>query len=151
MWAHGVPTYVLSSLHATSEGGGKDGKTYNRLVSTLDGHSEKWLHEVDYAECQKVCRQKAALTADSLTTVGAAVRKLAGFADASDLDVSRFVDEYVSFGRVTSNVEGAGRLGEMFAALLEQKALTTTTGEDSCHIYVDFRRRFGGDRAVCLR
>ena len=55
MWAHGVPSYIVSSLHAASEGGGKDGKTYNRLVSTTDGHSEKWLHDIDYPECEKVC------------------------------------------------------------------------------------------------
>ena len=35
---------------------GKD-YVYNRLVSTKDGHSEKWLYEV-YDECQWVCTNR---------------------------------------------------------------------------------------------
>ena len=151
MWAHGVPSYVLSSLHSTSEGGGKDGKTYNRLISTIDGHSEKWLHTDDYAECKKVCRSSQRLTADALATVVAAVRKLDGLADASELDVRRFADEFLSFGRVTSAGDAREKLDGLFGSLKEQGALQATTVDDSCHVYVDFRRRFGGDRAVCLR
>ncbi|MBM4282464.1 MAG: hypothetical protein FJ137_17500 [Deltaproteobacteria bacterium] len=151
MWAHGVPTFVLSSLHATSEGGGKDGKTYNRLVSTVDGHSEKWQHADDYAECQKVCRRGQALPPAGLGVVVAAVRKLDGLADASDDDVQRFIDEFLSYGRVTSARDARPALEQLLGALKEQGALATTALEDSCHVYVDFRRRFGGDRAVCLR
>jgi endonuclease YncB( thermonuclease family) len=151
MWAHGVPSYVLSSLHATSEGGGKDGKTYNRLISTADGHSEKWLHTDDYAECQKVCRPARTLLATSLGTASAAVRKLDGLADATDDDVRRYADEFLSFGHVTSAADAGPRLDDLFTALQEQGALAAGTTDDSCHVYVDFRRRFGGDRAVCLR
>jgi endonuclease YncB( thermonuclease family) len=151
MWAHGVPTYVLSSLHSTSEGGGKDGKTYNRLISTIDGHSEKWLHTDDYAECQKVCRRGQALSADTLASVVAAVRKTDGLAAATENDARRFVDEFVSLGRVTSAGDAGPRLDVVLAALKEQSAFATSVVDDSCHVYVDFRRRFGGDRAVCLR
>ena len=151
MWAHGVPTYVLSSLHATSEGGGKDGKTYNRLVSTIDGHSEKWVHNDDYAECKKVCRPSQRLTEDAIASAVAAVRKLDGLADATPLDVRRFADEFLSFGSVTSGGDARERLDGVLGALKEQGALQATTVDDSCHVYVDFRRRFGGDRAICLR
>jgi endonuclease YncB( thermonuclease family) len=151
MWSHGVPSYVLSSLHSASEGGGKDGKTYNRLISTIDGHSEKWLHTNDYPECKKVCRPSLRLTADALATAVAAVHKLDGLADASELDVRRFADEFLSFGHVTSAGDARERLDGLFVALKEQGALQATTVDDSCHVYVDFRRRFGGDRAVCLR
>lgn len=151
MWAHGVPTYVLTSLHAASEGGGKDGKTYNRLVSTIDGHSEKWLHEVDYKECARVCREQKHLTDDAFAKVSERVRAVDGAAGLTNIDVRRFADEYLSFGSATSGGALRSALDGAFKALDEEKALTTTTVEDSCQVYVDFRRRFGGDRAVCLR
>jgi endonuclease YncB( thermonuclease family) len=151
MWAHGVPSYVLSSLHATSEGGGKDGKTYNRLVSTLDGHSEKWLHTDDYKECQRVCRVGKRLTADALPKVAAALRAVEGLADLSDDDVLRYTDEYLSFGSATSGRDWRSKLDEALKKLNDEGALLADEKEDSCHVYVDFRRRFGGDRAVCLR
>jgi endonuclease YncB( thermonuclease family) len=151
MWAHGIPSYVLSSLHATSEGGGKDGKTYNRLISTVDGHSEKWVHTDDYAECRKVCRPALRLAPENVGTVVAALRKLEAFGDAEELDALRFADEFLSFGSVTSGGPQRAALDGAMGALKEQGVLTATTVDDSCHVYVDFRRRFGGDRAVCLR
>jgi endonuclease YncB( thermonuclease family) len=152
MWAHGVPSYVLSSLHATSEGGGKDGKTYNRLVSTIDGHSEKWLHDDDYAECKKVCRQRKQLADAAFPVVSERLRAIDGGAELRDIDITRYADEYLSFGGATS-ARGAlrAKLDETFKTLESEKALQATTTSDSCHVYVDFRRRFGGDRAVCLR
>jgi endonuclease YncB( thermonuclease family) len=151
MWAHGVPSYVLSSLHATSEGGGKDGKTYNRLVSTIDGHSEKWIHTDDYQECQRVCRVSKRLASAAMPKVAAALRAKEGLSGLTDLDVQRAVDEYLSFGSVTSGREFRGVLDETLAAQKAAGALVVDEKEDSCHVYVDFRRRFGGDRAVCLR
>ena len=151
MWAHGVPTYILSSLHSASEGGGKDGKTYNRLVSTTDGHSEKWLHDDDYPECKKVCRDQKRLTDDAVAKVLERLKSIDGGADLNAVDVRRFADEYLSFGSATSGGALRGSLDAAFKALADEKALTTTTTMDSCQVYVDFRRRFGGDRAVCLR
>jgi hypothetical protein len=48
---------------------------------------------------------------------------------------------------------------EKLAALLDavkklkadNKLAVSGKKDDSCQIYVDFQRRFGGDRAVCLR
>ncbi len=53
MWTKGVPPFVLTSLHSADEGAGAD--TYNRLISTTDGHTEKWKHQDNYKECQWVC------------------------------------------------------------------------------------------------
>ncbi|MBR57207.1 MAG: nuclease [Myxococcales bacterium] len=59
MWAHGVPEYVLTSLHSIEERPGQS-QTYNRLVSSQDGHSKKWKHSNRYSECQKVCHETGA-------------------------------------------------------------------------------------------
>ncbi len=151
MWAHGTPSYVLSSLHSANEGGGKDGKTYNRLVSTTDGHSEKWLHDDDYAECKKVCRDSKRVTDEAFPAVAVRVKAVEGAAELSDLDVRRFVDEYLSFGSATSAGTLRGPLDAALKAMDDEKVLLAASKPDSCHVYVDFRRRFGGDRAVCLR
>ncbi len=151
MWAHGAPTYVLSSLHSTSEGGGKDGKTYNRLVSTTDGHSEKWIHTIDYPECDKVCWKSKRLTDAALPKVKAAVVAIDGLQSASDVDVVRYTDEFLSFGSATSGRDFRSALDGVFKRLQAENALQTVEQNDSCHVYIDFRRRFGGDRAMCLR
>ncbi|MFZ4577236.1 MAG: thermonuclease family protein [Myxococcota bacterium] len=58
MWAKGVPKYILTSAHSNDEG--YDGTTYNRTVSTEDGHSEKWIHLDMYKTCQWVCHEAGA-------------------------------------------------------------------------------------------
>lgn len=58
MWAHGTVPFVLTSLHSNDEG--YEGVTYNRLVSTEDGHSEKWIHKDIYGECQEICHPTGA-------------------------------------------------------------------------------------------
>jgi endonuclease YncB( thermonuclease family) len=58
LWAHGVPAFVLTSLHSNDEG--YEGKTYNRLVSTVTGSSTKWLHKDNYDECQWICHESGA-------------------------------------------------------------------------------------------
>jgi endonuclease YncB( thermonuclease family) len=54
MWAHGVPDFLMTSLHSMDENSGYS-STYNRTVSTADGHSVKWKHTDNYSECQNVC------------------------------------------------------------------------------------------------
>src|SRR5690606_11410894 len=44
LWSHGVPEFILTSLHSAEEDTDGSG-TYNRLVSTADGHSVKWKHD----------------------------------------------------------------------------------------------------------
>ncbi len=52
MWRHGVPELIVTSLHSAAEGGSE---TYNRVVSTATGQSERRLHEETYETCQEVC------------------------------------------------------------------------------------------------
>lgn len=54
MWAKGVPTVVVTSLHSLDE---KDGQTetYNRVVDTATGVARKVVHAETYAPCQEVC------------------------------------------------------------------------------------------------
>lgn len=58
MWAHGVPKYIVTSTHSADEG--YAGTTYNRLISTEDGHTEQWIHKDVYKECQEVCHPTGA-------------------------------------------------------------------------------------------
>lgn len=53
MWAKGIPPFVLTSTHSADEGAGAE--TYNRLISTVDGHTEKWKHQDIYKDCQWIC------------------------------------------------------------------------------------------------
>lgn len=52
MWKYGIPEYIITSLHSADEGAQK---TYNRLISTADGHTEQWFHEDSYETCEIVC------------------------------------------------------------------------------------------------
>lgn len=60
MWKYGVPEYIITSLHSADEG---VKNTYNRLISTEDGHTEKWYHHDIYETCEVVC-----ITDDSCMT-----------------------------------------------------------------------------------
>jgi endonuclease YncB( thermonuclease family) len=152
MWAHGVPSYIVSSLHAKSEGGGKDGKTYNRLVSTLDGHSEKWIHENDYPECERVCWVRKEFQPATVSAITAALRAIDGLSDVDDVDARRYGDEFLSFGSATSGREYRAAIDAALKKMADGGKLQADEKADSCHVYVDFRRRrFGGDRALCLR
>jgi endonuclease YncB( thermonuclease family) len=53
MWKSGVPNFIITSLHSANE---SDLPPYNRVISTSDGHSEKWQHERNYETCEKVCQ-----------------------------------------------------------------------------------------------
>lgn len=56
IWAHGVPEYVLTSLHSSR--GGRRGRRRlqpPRLSRARDGHSIKWKHNVKYDKCQNIC------------------------------------------------------------------------------------------------
>jgi hypothetical protein len=91
------------------------------------------------------------LTADALPKVTAALRAVEGLGELSELDAQRYADEYLSFGSATSGRDWRNKLDEALKKLKDEGVLLADEKEDSCHVYVDFRRRFGGDRAVCLR
>jgi endonuclease YncB( thermonuclease family) len=158
MWSHGVPRYVLSSLHSISEGGAKDGKTYNRLVSTYDGHSAKWLHNDKYSECEWVCRQELVVSDEVVDEaveelivdpeIGDRVLKL------GDAKVKQVVGDYAWLGYFggVDDADLASAIETKLAAMREAKKLgdgTSKTG--SCALYVIFERRYGPTRASCLK
>jgi endonuclease YncB( thermonuclease family) len=54
MWSKGVPAYIVTSLHSVNEKDGQE-QTYNRAVSTADGHSFMMVHKEAYSDCEEVC------------------------------------------------------------------------------------------------
>jgi endonuclease YncB( thermonuclease family) len=156
MWAKGIPEFIVTSLHSLSEDPTRD-KHYNRAVSALDGHSAPWTHADTYDECQKVCFETSRVSPESALAL--AKRLLgdpelsAGLGEFTPELFSLVISAYARDGKVTpivreptrerltkklADVKAAGELGPM-----EQV-------NDSCHIYVDFKRRFGLSRAACL-
>lgn len=173
MWAHGIPRYIVTSLHSKSEGGDKNGQTSNRLISTTDAHTEKWVHNDEYQECQRVCSEVPVFTDADIENVADMLKKQPeSAAGASALEA----DELQGILRVTLDrmlrglsivltddssdgmmlpkgvtPEEVASLAEGMNQLIRDKRLVPTGKQvDSCHVYVDFRRRFGGERAKCL-
>ena len=171
MWAHGVPRYIMTSLHSTAEGGDRNGKTSNRLISTADARSDKWEHDDDYGECEKVCHQVPGMTPADLEANVAKLQEagvLGGFSDEAARVLVRAGVEALLRGTskpTFADIEATGiRLPPQLDAAAAEPVLAELARlkdantlavngkqEDTCQIYVDFRRRFGGDRAVCLR
>lgn len=156
LWAKGVPEYIVTSLHSLSEDPERP-KHYNRTVSSLDGHSADWSHRDDYAECQTVCYAVHRLPAAEAQTLATelladpvASKAIAGWPTVS---VELLLSDYAREGRLTPLVGGAARvaLEQRLAALKEAgRLLPSEQTSDACHVYVDFKRRFGLTRAACL-
>lgn len=156
MWAHGIPRFIVTSLHSKSEGGDKNGQTSNRLISTTDAHSDKWVHNDDYAECQKVCSEVDMMTdadaeknAQLLAGIAPAAAALQAIAEGDRVPALRAVYELLAREAPADEAQ-APILEGMRKLKSEGKLVVTGVQADSCHVYVDFRRRFGGERAKCL-
>lgn len=67
MWALGVPEFILTSLHSLDETPNQK-ETYNRFVSTKDGHSVIVVHKNTYKDCEEVCESPS--TGSALSTLG---------------------------------------------------------------------------------
>lgn len=155
MWFHGVPEYILTSTHSNDEG--YEGKTYNRLVSTKDGHSKKWYHKDIYGECQVVCSQEVhydeAALRGALSTLRADARLAAfqsRYTDAQWLDLlrARLADE--KLGGLLDEAHRAP-IEAVVDALREQGALGKVEKKvDSCMTYAPFNRRYGSRAAPCM-
>lgn len=154
MWAHGVPEYVLTSLHSSAEGGG--GRTYNRLVSTRDGHSAKWRHDDAYPVCKTVCAAERSVES---AAVDQAVEDLRGdptlatiVQTVSTPELRNAVADFARLGFV-SGLKGSGlpKLIDKLKAFEASGlfgAQTKQTG--SCGVYVPFEKRYNQGRAPCL-
>lgn len=156
IWSQGAPEWVLTSLHSVDERPDKP-TAYNRLVSTRDGHSEKIQHTRRYKECEEVCAYDAVVSEASFIasitrlSEGSTGEHFTALPEASKRHVLRFWMMATSVAALVPK-----DLREAYRAELkgvqEDGTLTATQGElQSCMIYVDFKRRFGGDRAKCLK
>ena len=155
LWAHGVPPFVLTSLHSIEEDT-EDRGVYNRLVSTVDGHSVKWKHEVKYEECARVCHMVYAVDETKCDEVAARLQReqAALIAGLDEAGLKKVVREFARHHHVTIPVPGAQQ--EKLQAVLLDWAAKGAFGaqqerEEACMIHVDFKRRYGGARAQCLR
>jgi endonuclease YncB( thermonuclease family) len=155
IWAHGVPEYVLTSTHSIEEDTEK-GYVYNRLVSTVDGHSLKWKHTDRYDECQNVCWEspladridrlykrisKAEL--DQIASSDVLVKEaLTAYIDQNDSTLQKSTLADAQKTALLSALNRLNQIGWVSAAKANMK---------TCMIHVDFKRRYGINRAECLR
>ena len=157
MWSHGVPGFVVTSLHSADEDPTRDGH-YNRMVSTRDGHTEKWEHSDRYPECTTQCATEIQADAEAVERVARRLREdpdlkqaLHGFAN---LLLVEAVDRFARLGSLPEYLEPA-QAQALLPKLEEAKARNelgrVRTVEGACMLYMDFRRRYGRDRAHCLR
>ena len=158
LWAHGVPDFVLTSLHSVEEDVDGHG-TYNRLVSSADAHSVKWKHTTKYSECDKVCHSTYSIDEAAIDPVIAALKAdgtAAGWiAGLSDEDLRAMVLEFAEFRHINRSIKKDDR--EAFKQhLLSNYVQQGKFGEQqrydgACMVHVGFKRRFGEGRASCLK
>lgn len=157
LWSHGTPAYILTSLHSAEED--TEGKgTYNRLVSTEDGHSVKWRHTNKYAECSKVCHMEYAVEASVIDEVTAALRSDTAVATIveplDDATLRAVVAEFGRFRHISRDVPEDQReaLQKHLLGYASQGRFGTAEPQpSSCMVHIDFKRRFGTGRAECLK
>lgn len=157
MWAHGVPDYIMTSIHSASEDPSREWH-YNRLISTHDGHSESYRHHETYGECDWVCSTEIHADEAAVTAEAQRLRGSLGplFADRQNYELLEIVRRYARLGTMPDEtyVSGPARaaIETALSAARESGRLGTTTNErGSCMLNVDFTRRYGSDRASCLR
>ena len=159
MWAHGIPEYVLTSIHSVNERSG-DRPAYNRLVSSIDGHSLKWKHRDVYEECQNVCWKPT--PADQQKRFTQRWRKRVGAsAEAySESDAQKITAYFLEHKKQIQTIDGitwndtqdVKAINKVLEAMKEEGWVDAALSDvQTCMIYVDFRRRFGTGRAVCLK
>ncbi len=155
MWSKGAPPLVLTSLHSADEGMGK-GENYNRLISTLDGQSTKWLHDAVYRECEEVCHRVTLSTADSRRTAiatlraSAAGRHVAGWTDDY---LALWIDEWLTTDRLAELLPQDAQevVARELTALKTSGELRADQSDGSCMRYVPFQRRYVRSKPGCLK
>jgi endonuclease YncB( thermonuclease family) len=157
MWSHGVPDYVLTSIHSVEEDTDGTG-TYNRLVSSEDGHSLKWKHQNRYSECAKVCHLVYQVDDAKVDEVTKALRGDAGMAKIveplDDATLRQVVATFARHRRIDRQVAKDDRdtLERFLMGWASAGRFGSAEGQpSSCMIHIDFKRRFGTGRAACLK
>ena len=156
IWAHGVPDFVMTSLHSSTEGYAKG--PMNRLVSSKDGHSEKWKHDFAFRECQMVCepspdvdKTRIAGLATELRAVDELKEGLVAFDDATLLAV---VTEFIETGVINGSLKDEGMrypLEKHLGRAAASGKYRTSQKPVSCQYYVAFERRYRETKAHCLK
>lgn len=156
-WAHGIPAFLLTSIHSVEEDVSGKG-TYNRLVSSDDGHSVKWKHETRYAECFKVCHKtwtyddaKLATVAEDLKADATTAPLVAGLSDADLEATTREFAEFHHIGRAVAEDNREPLRRALLGWVSEGRFGEQTSTPASCMVHVPFERRYGTGRASCLK
>jgi endonuclease YncB( thermonuclease family) len=155
IWAHGVPEVVLTSLHSVEEDTTGRG-TYNRLVSSADGHSIKWRHENKYSECSRICLMRYPEDAAAIPGLVTKLKQESAelVKGVSDETLSAVLSTYQRLRRIDRPFpsERRDKLQSLLDSWTAQGAFPQEPeGEVSCMIHVDFKRRYGTGRAKCLK
>ncbi len=158
IWAKGVPSYILTSTHSAAEEWGKGKKPYNRLVSTADGMSVKWLHNNVYEPCENVCFTDVRIDPDRLDAFVADMRKAEGVGEVasnySDDQLKLIVSQYVRFhgtGPLQDEAHEAVFATYIDAGLAESALGDLERSEPVCMVYTPFRQRYGANKLPCLK
>jgi endonuclease YncB( thermonuclease family) len=157
MWAHGVPQFVVTSIHSIDEDPERE-FAYNRMISTRDGHSDSMKHRETYGECQTVCMTEKQVDYARVDAVAGQLREdrslAAALADIDNLHLANATAFYLRHDELPEWVAEASR-APLAAALAAKKAAgalgTVTEARGSCMVNVAFNRRYGLSRAACLR
>ncbi|MCH9686576.1 MAG: thermonuclease family protein [Deltaproteobacteria bacterium] len=157
IWAHGIPAFILTSLHSVEEDTTGEG-SYNRLISSDDAHSVQWRHSNRYSECSKVCHMTYDVSDEIIDSVTAALREDTAVAvivePLDDAALRRVVAEFAEFRHIGRDVPPDQRepLRRHMMGYVSAGKLGTSPGQPAaCMIHVDFKRRFGTGRAACLK
>lgn len=156
MWAHGVPEFVLTSLHSRDEDPTRDSH-YNRMVSVRDGHSERWEHMDTYPECSTQCAMEIRADADRVRAFARSLRERPDTRNAvaalDNLLLVELVDRYARLGQLPEYTEPA--TATVVEPILAEARSSGQLGSTqrvrgACHLYAAFTRRYGRERAACL-
>lgn len=157
IWAHGVPEYVMTSMHSFAEDPGRQ-YAYNRLVSSVDGHSEMMEHRDVYEECERVCATMVEPTPESMDAALAWLDVADGISDLwlalPPGDKRHVVRIWASLRSVAALVPRHLQDGfrDALRAMSGEVVLQAASEEESsCGIYTDFKRRYGSGKAPCLK
>jgi endonuclease YncB( thermonuclease family) len=154
IWAHGVPDYVVTSIHSADEDPTRDWH-YNRLVSSADGRSLKWKHRDTYEECAEICdvgyEPEERIDAAVASIKTAAPDVAAAYDDATLGKIAASFAQGQDYAPMLTDPAHAAPIGGALEALRASNAFGRMSDVRSCMIHVDFKRRFGGGKAACLK
>ena len=158
MWAHGVPSFIVTSLHSVVVDVNGHG-TYYRVISTEDGHTVSWRHTEHYAECQNVCKMEYEVDESKLPGVVDALKADANATalidGLSDDVLLQLVRDFAHYQHVDREIPKDRRwpLVQLLKGYVASGAFGAP-GDGKpicCMVNVPFKRRYGTGRASCLK